>query len=157
MLVSIDLDFGGYLHFASDLACVGAYYFAIDSAFCISIESAYTYATNFRLQDSLISLKNQIPNLDSFAGSFEQWWKINGSAWTTQLREIMIQYRSIGHLWSFIILRKKELRQYYDANQLLVDCVNLSRIVDDGIRREIEEELLLPVSEIEKRQREKID
>ncbi len=46
------------------------------------------------------------------------------------------------------------LQQYYDANQLLVNCLNSACEVSDEVREEIEETLLLPIVEIEKRQQQ---
>lgn len=44
-----------------------------------------------------------------------------------------------------------ELQNYYYANRLLIDCLNSVHDINLGIREEIEEILLLPVSEIERR------
>jgi hypothetical protein len=49
------------------------------------------------------------------------------------------------------------LQQYYDANKLLVDCLNSGFYVNRTVRQEIEETLLLPMSEIERRQQENRD
>lgn len=47
------------------------------------------------------------------------------------------------------------LRQYYDANKLLVDCLNSGCKVSEKVRQEIEDTLLLPMTEIKKRKRNK--
>jgi DNA-binding CsgD family transcriptional regulator len=49
------------------------------------------------------------------------------------------------------------LEDYYNANQLLIDCYQQSCAVSDKVKKEIEENLLLPIAEIEKRKREKAD
>ncbi len=46
------------------------------------------------------------------------------------------------------------LKQYYDANKLIVDCLNSDCIVSDEVREEIEETLLLPINEIKKRRQQ---
>ncbi|MEQ8752807.1 MAG: NACHT domain-containing protein [Coleofasciculus sp. G1-WW12-02] len=43
------------------------------------------------------------------------------------------------------------LRRYYQANKLLMDCLNSSCAVSPEVRQEIEKNLLLPIPEIEKR------
>ncbi|WP_372726748.1 hypothetical protein [Nostoc sp. TCL26-01] len=43
---------------------------------------------------------------------------------------------------------------FYDANKLLIDCLNSVCNVREKVRQEIEETLLLPIAEIEKRKRE---
>jgi predicted NACHT family NTPase len=67
-----------------------------------------------------------------------------------QLREVMISYRNIGHDWHFSYQQVKGLRQYYDANKLLVDCFKRAAHVTTAVREEIEETLLLPIAEIQK-------
>lgn len=68
-----------------------------------------------------------------------------------KLRNLMIEHRNIGHDWQFTNVQEVKLQQYYNANTLLVDCLNSDCYVSRSIRREIEETLLLPISEIEKR------
>ena len=58
----------------------------------------------------------------------------------------------IGKNWQFSEEQKELLMQYYDANKLLVDCLNSYCVVSDKVRQEIEDTLLLPIAEIEKRQ-----
>ncbi len=96
-------------------------------------------------------LKTQLPDLyDDEIFKHKQWWQANGQAWLMQLREVMISYRNIGHDWHFSYQQMKGLRQYYDANKLLVDCLNRAAQVTPVVRSQIEETLLLPIAEIEK-------
>ena len=81
---------------------------------------------------------------------FNQWWKANGKAWTLQLQTTILNKRNIGHDWQFSDAQQEKLQQYYDANQLLVDCLN-SDYVSREVRQEIEETLLLPISNIQAR------
>ena len=62
-----------------------------------------------------------------------------------QLRGVMIQHRNIGHDWQFSRKQQELLKQYYAANQLLVECLNSECYVSRGVREEIEGTLLLPV------------
>ncbi|MEG4989176.1 NACHT domain-containing NTPase [Microcoleus sp. BR0-C5] len=79
-----------------------------------------------------------------------EWWKAKGQDWTQQLREVMIKYRNIGHDWQFSEQQKSLLRKYYDANKLLVYCLNSASNVSPTVRQEIEETLLLPIAKIKK-------
>ncbi|MEG5175187.1 NACHT domain-containing NTPase [Microcoleus sp. B3-D7] len=79
-----------------------------------------------------------------------EWWKDHGQDWTQQLRNVMIKYRNIGHDWQFSELQKSLLRKYYDANKLLVDCLNSGCNVSPTVRQEIEETLLLPIANLQK-------
>ncbi|GAB4205433.1 MAG: hypothetical protein Fur006_61560 [Coleofasciculaceae cyanobacterium] len=73
--------------------------------------------------------------------------------WVKAMRKVMIEHRNIGHDWQFSEEQKEKLQQYYDANKLLVDCLNLPDIyLSREVRQEIEETLLLPIAEIQKRQ-----
>ncbi len=74
----------------------------------------------------------------------EQWWQ----AWTNQLHAVMIEHRNIGHDWQFSGEQKQLLQQYYDANKLLVDCLNSDCYISRSVRDEIEATLLLPITEI---------
>ncbi|RCJ38379.1 hypothetical protein A6770_13615 [Nostoc minutum NIES-26] len=105
------------------------------------------------LQHKLTELRNLLPHISwRNCEQCETWWKANGQAWTKQLRSIMIEHRNIGHDWQFSQEQKEQLQQYYDANKLLVDCMNSECYVSPEVRKEIEETLLLPIAEIEKRQ-----
>jgi hypothetical protein len=88
---------------------------------------------------------------------FKQWWQTNGKGWTEKLKLFMTEYRNIGHDWQFSEEQHKLLQQYNDANELLVDCLNSGCSISQNVKQEIEEMLLLPICEIEKRKCEKTD
>ena len=98
------------------------------------------------LQYKLQELKKQIPDISTEnRENLKQWWQINGQAWTEQLRTVIIEHRNIEHDWQFNEDQRKVLQQYYDANQLLVDCLNSECYVSLLVRQEIENTLLLPI------------
>jgi len=101
-----------------------------------------------QLQDqlSLQQLKDQLPNPED-KEAYKQWWKENGQTWTEQLRAVIIEHRNIGHDWQLTDAQKEVLMQYYDANKLLVDCLNSDCYVSREVRQEIEDTLLLPVKQ----------
>jgi predicted NACHT family NTPase len=106
---------------------------------------------NPELRQAVQELKEQLPDPDSDEERFKQWWQANGQAWINQLRSvIIIHYRNVGHDWQFSKEQKKVIKQYYDANTLLVDCLNRAADVTPAMRSHIEETLLLPIAEIEK-------
>jgi predicted NACHT family NTPase len=102
----------------------------------------------YALLQSLLPLKNQLPAPDEDKERLEEWWQAFGGAWTEQLKAVMSSCRNIGHDWQFSDQQKETLRQYYDTNRLLVDCLNNDSYVTRAVREEIEETLLLPVVEI---------
>ena len=83
-----------------------------------------------------------------------QWWQDNGQVWVNELRTAMIEHRNIGHDWQFSDAQREKLQHYYDANKLLIDCLNSDCYVSREVRQEIEETLLLPIAEIEKRRKD---
>jgi predicted NACHT family NTPase len=99
---------------------------------------------NPELQKKLQQIKELLPSVDNWE-DYKQWWKTNGQTWTEQLRTVMIQCRNIGHDWQFTNAQKDLLQQYYDANLLLVACLNSDCYVSREVREAIEETLLLPV------------
>jgi predicted NACHT family NTPase len=106
---------------------------------------------NPELRQAVQELKEQLPDPDSDEERFKQWWQANGQAWINQLRSvIIIHYRNVGHDWQFSKEQKKVIKQYYDANTLLVDCLNRAADVTPAMRSHIEETLLLPIALIEK-------
>ncbi len=99
------------------------------------------------LKRSLQQLNEQLPDPDKDTARFQAWWKTFGGAWTEKLRAVMIKHRHIGHDWRFSKKQQDKLRQYYDANKLLVDCLNSDCYVSRAVRDAIEETLLLPTTE----------
>jgi predicted NACHT family NTPase len=100
---------------------------------------------NSELKQSLQHIKNQLPDpYQENWSKYKQWWKVNGQNWTEELKNIMIEYHNIGHYWQFGEAQRKLLLQYYDANKVLVDCLNSDCYVSREVRVEIEASLLLP-------------
>jgi len=136
------------LYIALDVALA----FPPDNHFDDALRSALKIA--FELGCSLQHLREGLPK----RGSYEKMvqWREIGSSWIKAYRELMIKHRNIGHDWSFSMEQKNLLWQYYDANTLLVDCLNSDCYVSREVRQEIEDTLLLPMSEIEKRQQGRV-
>ncbi len=107
----------------------------------ISLSSADLRALDPELKQSLQQLQAQLPN-PCEPNISKQWWETNSKTWANQLRETMIQYCNIGHDRQFSEPQKELLKEYFDANKLLIDCLNTGCVV----REEIEETLLLPTN-----------
>lgn len=101
---------------------------------------------------SLQQLRDQLPSPNQNQERFQAWWQTHYSAWIKQLRDTTAAYRNIHHSWQFSSDQKQVLQSYYDANQLLVDCLNSNCEVTAAIRQEIETTLLLPQKELEDRE-----
>ncbi|MEH2221817.1 NACHT domain-containing NTPase [Nostoc sp.] len=105
------------------------------------------------LKNLLQKLREQLPSRQN-RKEYQKWWLANWKAWCEELREVMIKYRNIGHDWQFSNEQKELLQQYYDANKLLVDCLNSDCYVSREVRQQIEDTLLLPIAEIKQRQQQ---
>jgi predicted NACHT family NTPase len=101
---------------------------------------------------SLQQLKDQLPSPNQSQKGFQDWWQKHYDAWVGQLRDTITHYRSIHHPWQFTPEQQQVLQRYYDANQLLIDCLNSNCEVTAAIRQEIEATLLLPQKELEDRE-----
>ncbi len=99
---------------------------------------------NRELEQVLEVLKNRLPNVTNDE-VISQWWKNNGEKWRGKLRQVCIECRNIGHDWQFTNKQEKLLEKYYEANHLLVQCMNRS-YASKQVREEIEATLLLPLS-----------
>jgi predicted NACHT family NTPase len=104
------------------------------------------------LHKSLQQLSDQLPNSNYTKESFEKWCNRNYATWVTKLQEAISFHRSIGNKWEFTISQEQALQHYYDANQLLLDCLSSNCEVTTSIREQIEATLLLPQQELEKRE-----
>jgi predicted NACHT family NTPase len=108
------------------------------------------YRARYRALDrafkkSLQELRDQLPtDPKANRNPLDPWWVTNGAAWREKLRVIMVEHRNIGHDWQFSSEQQKLRRQYYDANRLLVACLNSDCYVSLEVRQEIESGLLLP-------------
>lgn len=98
-----------------------------------------------QLKQELQNLKAQIPGDPQ---ETEKWWIENGKTWTENLRNVMIKHRDIGQDWKFTDEQYELLKHYYNANLLLVDCLNSCHYVSRTVREEIENNLLLPLERL---------
>ncbi|MEG4199646.1 NACHT domain-containing NTPase [Microcoleus sp. Pol12A5] len=154
LTIDILLDLG--MLYALDLNI--SYVYAAASA--RNLISILVFTMNLNLEPelklSLQQLKKQLYDstytykMQAWWKMEREWWKAKGQDWTQQLRNVMIKYRNIGHDWEFSEQQKSLLSKYYDANKLLVDCLNSGCNVSPAVRQEIEETLLLPIANIKK-------
>ncbi|MDF0554057.1 NACHT domain-containing protein [Kamptonema sp. UHCC 0994] len=120
----------------------------------LALDQAHNYSHDIKLKQLLGKLKKGLPDRQNLK-KYKTWWQTNGQTWINTLKSVMKERRNIGHDWQFNNDQLKMLRQYYDSNKLLVDCLNSGCRVSDEVREEIEDTLLLPIAEIERRKRER--
>jgi predicted NACHT family NTPase len=101
---------------------------------------------------SIQQLRDQLPASHHSQERLQAWWQDHYPAWVEQMERSIAEYRNIHHPWQFSPEQEQVLKRYYDANQLLVDCLNSNCEVTATIRQEIEATLLLPQQELEDRE-----
>ncbi|MCW5319429.1 NACHT domain-containing protein [Nostoc sp. KVJ3] len=151
------LDQGMFLDEALDdllLACAidGSQDFAHIHACGEAMSNILGIVLDVGLHKSLQQLSDQLPNSGQSQQRFELWSQTNYSAWAEQVKKTVINYRNINHEWQFSSEQEQVLQRYYDANQLLLDCLHSNCEVTSAIRQEIEATLLLPIKELEDRE-----
>ena len=105
-----------------------------------------SHIVDIELEQVILQLEQKIPYLDC-EEKFKQWWEINNQEWTEKLRKVIVSYRNFSYDWDFSPQEREKLKQYYEANQLLISCLHANSYMSRAVRQEIEDTLLLPVVE----------
>ncbi|MEH2204934.1 MAG: hypothetical protein V7K53_12780 [Nostoc sp.] len=106
-----------------------------------------------KTKKALLELRKKLP-IVSNKKLFHKWWKTNRLSWIEQFKTVMIQYHNIAPKWQLSVQQKELLKQYYDANKLLLECLKSDCYVSREVRQQIEDTLLLPIAEIKQRQQQ---
>ena len=105
-------------------------------------------AQDSELQDFLLEARQQSPIIPMVPQSGNQETSPNclqnSSDWAEQVRQTITRDRDRAHLLPFTPQQQQILQHYYDANQLLVDCLTCHSAVTAATRQNIEAKLLLP-------------
>ncbi|MBM0743439.1 NACHT domain-containing NTPase [Phormidium sp. CLA17] len=126
--------------------------FAHTNACSEALNNILVMVLDVGLYKSLQQSRDQLPSASQNRERLPDWWQKHYSAWIKQLRDTITNYRNINHSWQFSPDQQQVLQRYYDANQLLIDCLNSNCEVTPAIRQEIEATLLLPQRELEDRE-----
>jgi hypothetical protein len=100
------------------------------------------------LRDSMIYAMNTYPSTAEW-GSGDIYEK-RLEEWMQRLSSCLSQHRNLNLGWQFSDEQKQLLNNYYAANKLLVDLLQLNRASPE-VQKEIQDTLLLPIVEIERR------
>ena len=90
------------------------------------------------LKQVLQKLESELPDPKEERDKFEVWRKAKGQDW---LKEIITV---LGHDLQFTDEQKELLKEYYDANKLLLECLNSASNLAPEVREKILESLFLP-------------
>lgn len=127
-------------------------YSHVNQQFLQGYEKLYTYQieAEFRVELEKIKIALPIFSWEDWE-SYRNWGLTEGRIWANKLRKLIVTYRDIRHSLDYFRNEQWELlKRYYDANKLLVDCLNSACTVSKTVRQEIENTLFLPLAEIEK-------
>ena len=117
-----------------------------------ALGNALTIVIDVELHQSLQQIKDQLPDPDRDRAAFQAWYQVNHPAWNERLNIAIALHHNLESNWHFSPEQEEILHLYYDANKLLLDCLNSNCEVTATVRQEIEAALLLPGKEIEKRE-----
>jgi hypothetical protein len=115
------------------------------------------------LQEEIQIFKDKLPEIEKDWERFlndEDWeednyWQNNEQDWIEPLRKLVIEHRKLPLNWQFSDEQTKLLNQYYDANKMLVDCLDSSCELSYALRSHIEDTLLLSITEIREIERQR--
>jgi predicted NACHT family NTPase len=116
------------------------------SALSFALDLRHLLTDQPSLQEALQDLKSQLPFPSQGGEVLKIWWQDHGNAWIEDLRTLMIETRQIGHNWQFNQHELEQIQQYWDANKLLLDCLNRASDVTPKLRNFIKENLFLVCS-----------
>ncbi|MEH2126222.1 NACHT domain-containing protein [Nostoc sp.] len=116
-----------------------------------AVSSALAIVQDAGLHQALQQLRDLLPDLEQSRESIQTWWQTSYPAWMERLKTAIAKHRNIQHRWHFSPRQQQLLQQYYNANQLLIDCLNSNCEVTDVVRQEIEASLF-PIKELSKRE-----
>jgi predicted NACHT family NTPase len=94
------------------------------------------------LAQELQAMKQELPSVEENTNQFWLWWHKEGQAWLNNINSLTIKYRNLGYQWQFNSQQQQALKNYYQNNLLLVDCLNRSVNISPQIRQQLEHQLL---------------
>ncbi len=123
-------------------------FYEIDKALCEVLNSLIEEDIKIYIKD----LDNQLPQgVYNDWDVYREWCRTKSNRWGEDLRMLIMKHQNIDFDWQFDNKKLAVIRAYCYANQLIIDCLNNSSLLIDWVRTDIEETLLLPIGEIEKR------
>ena len=109
-----------------------------------TLDRAIAHAAKIKpeLAQKLRTTKQQLPSAKDSKTEFWLWWHKNGTAWADWIDSIVMKHRNIGYQWQFDRQQHSSLKQYHQANLLLIDCLGRSCYVDSQLKQTIKDRLL---------------
>ncbi|MEQ8975744.1 MAG: NACHT domain-containing NTPase [Coleofasciculus sp. C1-SOL-03] len=95
------------------------------------------------LARSLNTLLDPVFQFQSNGERLNSWWFNHRHSWIKRVGFLMGQHDQGEHDWQFSRNQRRSLWDYYDANQLVVDCVTIADDLNTQVQQQIEDELFL--------------
>ncbi len=101
----------------------------------------------YELIQNLRSLREELPLYrEQELENMKSWWWSNGGRWLEKLRNLIIEYRHMGHKQLFDYYEFLDvIEPYYQANIMLWECLNSDCEVPEELRSRIEDNLFMPL------------
>ncbi|WP_375479204.1 NACHT domain-containing protein [uncultured Nostoc sp.] len=114
------------------------------------LERLVTHITEPRWREIFLLTVAMLRNADFLVQLMKQ--EIDALVAQDPYLQKFLKHRNIQDHWHFSPKQQQALQQYYDANQLLLDCLNSNCEITAVVRQEIETSLLLPIKELSKQE-----
>ncbi|MBD2361922.1 NACHT domain-containing NTPase [Anabaena minutissima FACHB-250] len=116
-------------------------------ALSLTLDEAIDLVRDAEFKQELQKLKKQLPCTESNSEKFYFWWQKNSIFWKQALRQNFIKYRNIGYDWELNNQEIKLLQAYFNANKLIIDCLEKSVSINQELKQQIEDELFLAIAD----------
>ncbi len=90
----------------------------LNFSFALDLEQRFTFEAP--LLKSWLALKQQLPDPSIGETQLKNWWQSDGPQWMEHFRDWLAEHRHLH--WQ--AQQIEQLQSYYQANQLLVDCLS---------------------------------
>jgi hypothetical protein len=119
---------------------------------CIdTLSTAITTIFDVGLPKPLQQFKERLPNLEDRVKYELFWCKFEYLIWIKELKKAVFIYRNRQFSWHSH--NQEILKLYYQANKLLIDCLEQNFELTIELQQEIETALLLPEKKLQQKQR----
>ena len=110
----------------------------------ISLDDAFNATIESDISNYVSPLECQLNDLGGNEYHIISWLNTEGFNWIKKIESVILDCRNMRLDWYFSINEMEVLNKYYNANNLLVECLACSSKISPIIKKEIEESLFLP-------------
>lgn len=110
-----------------------------------------------KIKTNLEKLKATMPTpTEENLGRFQNWRQTDGIQWVQELRQAAVDVRNISHDLQFRDKQLQKLLYYCEANQFLIELLNIPGTASNDVRVAIEDTLILPWEQLQRWQLEDV-